>query len=682
MKPGLRRPAMRQKGFLLATVMLGAFLVRPALANYKVVNGPEDFYFGHVSYAEIKNDGKDPLVFREGQARPETAVLNLPLGPGDTVRTSDSRRCEIQFDNGTIVRLDLNTELKIETILAQSLSSSKKLSNLLLAKGRVYVMYNRYNSRELFQVITPGAAVKLDRNTVVFIAVAGEGETDVQVERGKVNLLYGPDEANLAKKTIRSGQRIVVSADNQVRPEEPVTLSDFRAWNETVNADFKTLHEDNFLPKPVQKLSPAVVDWAERYGYWYGEWLWHDLYGYVWRPTYNDYYPWGGWTPYYYGSWTSYQNQMFWIPNEPWGWVPYHLGLWMWDKNRGWLWIPGSAFAPAWAVWDFYFGSYLWRPMFLFDWYYGSSYLSGYYYGWGGTGYYQPIPPSPGVPAPNILTSIRKDQLKKKDAPPLPLPKEMKKAYKLAVAALERGDERVLSSLRAIPRRSATLRRGDLAQPRMMEKIINLEQFVNGLESLPPSEKMSPAAKQENVARDALRNFQRARILSELKARTVSPPAQAKAPAPAAPTETRFAPGRVAPPSHAVAPEARGSALRSHDFQPGRLSSPAASPSRFRDWNPDIKTASRLGVNISYSSRTNEVRCPQLGLSSTIASHGIRLTGHGVSGTSGAAGGSVSGSSSGSSGSGSGSGSPGSHSSGSSGSRGSSGGSKGGAKKN
>ncbi len=674
---------MRQKGFFLATVILGALLVRPALANYKVVNGPKDFYFGHVSYAEIKNDGKDPLVFREGQARPETAILNLPLGPGDTIRTSEIRRCEIQFDNGTIVRLDLNTELKIETILAQSLSSSKELSNLVLARGQVCVMYNRYNSRELFQVMTPGAAVKLNHNTVVFIALTGEGETDVQVERGKVSLLYGPDEARLEKATIKSNQRVIVSTNSQVRSEEPVILSDFKAWNESVNAHFKALHEDNFLPKPVQKLSPAVVDWAERYGYWYGEWLWHDLYGYVWRPTYNDYYPWGGWTPYYYGSWTSYQNQMFWIPSEPWGWVPYHLGLWMWDKNRGWLWIPGSAFAPAWAVWDFYFGSYLWRPMFLFDWYYGSSYLSGFYYGWGDGGYYGPILPSSGRPAaPNVLTRIRKDQLKKKDASPLPLPKEMKKAYKLAVAALERGDDRVLSSLREIPRQSATLRKGDLTQPRMEQKIINLEQFLKGLESVPRSEKAAPAAKQENVSREALRNIQRARILSELKARTTSHPNQAKEPAFGAPSETHFAPGRVAPPSRPAAPEAAGSVLRSYDLQPGRLSSPAAPPSRFRDWNPDIKTASRLGVGISYSSRTNEVRCPQLGLSSTIASHGLRLTGHGVRGASGSGGGSFSGSSSGSSGSGSGSGSPAAHSSGSSGSRGSGGGSAGGAKKN
>jgi hypothetical protein len=37
---------------------------------------------------------------------------------------------------------------------------------------------------------------------------------------------------------------------------------------------------------------------------------------------------------------------------------------------------------------------------------------------------------------------------------------------------------------------------------------------------------------------------------------------------------------------------------------------------RFIDWNPDLRVARTLGVRIEYSSRTNEVRCPELRLSS------------------------------------------------------------------
>jgi len=35
-----------------------------------------------------------------------------------------------------------------------------------------------------------------------------------------------------------------------------------------------------------------------------------------------------------------------------------------------------------------------------------------------------------------------------------------------------------------------------------------------------------------------------------------------------------------------------------------------------RDWNPDAGVARRAGVSLSYSSKTNEIKCPELGLSS------------------------------------------------------------------
>lgn len=624
---------MKQKGFILSLLVLSFLLALPAFSGYKVVNGPKDFYFGHISYSEIKNDGKDPLVFREGQTRPEVAILNLPLGPGDTIKTSDGRRCEIQFDNGTVIRLDFNTDLKIETILAQSLSTAKKLSNLLLGKGQVYVMYNKHNSLEIFQVITPSAAVKLDHNAVALIKLTEEGNTDIQVERGKVNLLYGPDKSHAYQAKIEQKQRFIVSGDSRARPAEYALLSDFKSWNESINENFMALHEGSFLPKPIQNLPQAVFYFAQNFGNLYGQWVWHDLYGYVWRPYYNDYYPWGNWSPYIYGKWAGYQSQLFWIPSEPWGWVPYHLGIWMWDKNKGWLWLPGSAFAPAWAVWDFYLGHYFWRPWTLFDWYYGPTYISGFYYAGYQDYYYQPGPGQPIPPGQipdKTLHSIRKDQLKKKDAPPLPLPKEMKKAYELTVAALKRGDESVLASLQNIPRQAAIVKRGDLTSPRIQERIIGFEQFSKQRESLSPSERTTSPAKPQDVSRDALRNIQRSRVISELEARTVPSPNKQNEPGAVHLQDTHFKPGQITPPSRFE--ESKGA---EKNYSPGPV--PGASLSqpsfRFRDWNPDVKTALRLGIEISYSSRTNEISCPQLGFSSRNVSQGLRLTEHGLSGS-------------------------------------------------
>jgi len=608
---------MKQKGFWLGFLALLTLSMPAAISGGQ---DPGEMYFGHISYLEPDSGGKAPLVFREGRSIPEPAVLNLPLGPGDMIQTLDGPRCEIQFDNGTIVRLDTNTKLKIETVLARSLSTAKRVSNLLLAQGQVYVMHKKYDSLEIFQVLTPHAAVKLSHNAVALIQLPKEWQTAVQVERGKADLLYGPDQSQVQRKKVEAQRRIVVSGDpyNVVESAEYVANSDFQAWNESINENFNAFHEENLLPKPVQNLPRAVFYFAQRFGNMYGEWLWHDLYGYVWRPYFNDYYPWGTWAPYIYGNWESYRGQLFWIPGEPWGWVPYHLGLWMWDKNKGWVWMPGSMFAPAWAVWDFYSGYYSWRPWFLWDWMYLDSY-STYGAFWGdywATGYYGPEV----RPTSNVVTTIRKDQLKRKNNPALPLPKEMKKALNAAMNALKKGDENALASLREVSRHSVFLRKEELASGGWQEKAVGLDQLLKAHKGEGLPERTERLRSSLSVSAEVLRTIDRRQLIGEIQLRLSPAKSDLINQAPALARDFQFNPGRME----------RADALRIDRGGDGavhpRQASPSGQPSlRFRDWNPDIRTGIHLGVDIRYDSRRNEVVAPQLGLHSSDVGPRMRL---------------------------------------------------------
>ncbi|HEX2695344.1 MAG TPA: FecR family protein, partial [Acidobacteriota bacterium] len=466
--------------------MLSAILAA-ASDNYRMAGGSGDFYFGHISYTEAKSDGNDPTIRREGAVVPEPATLNTPVGPGDVIRTTDARRCEVQFDSGTIVRLDVNTELKIETILAGSLSADTGLSNLTLGTGRVYVMFKKYDDREMFQVMTPNAAVKLKHDSVAVIAVPGDGPTEVRVKAGKASVLFGIDVTHSKTRTVKKLGRLVVLADGRFEESGYPADTAFETWNEGINANFLELHKGlSPLPKPVRKLPRAVFDFAQRFGNTNGEWLWDDLYGYVWRPFLNDgRYPWGNWSPYVYGRWAEVGNSMFWVPEEPWGWVPYHLGLWQWDRKHGWVWLPGSLFAPAWAAWDFFEGYFAWRPWTLFDWYFqggslGLAYASGFY-SQGGTWYYdghEDFTMPDHVTPP--LTRIRKDQLKKGEAPGVPIPKEMKKAYGNVVTAMGRKDGRLIESLKGVPDRFVFVARGDLNAGRLHDKVLTWDKVRAG----------------------------------------------------------------------------------------------------------------------------------------------------------------------------------------------------------
>jgi len=601
-------------------------------SHYKYAPSPKtDIYFGHISYAEIKHDGKDPVIIREGDELAKVAVLNFPLLPGDIIRTTDSRRCEIQFDTGTIIRLDLDTELKIETILAKSLSSQKKISNLLLNKGEIYIMYKRYSIPELFQVMTPNASVKMKHKTVAMINAREDGSTDIQVKRGKVYVVYGPDEKNTDEKKVNKSSRLTISKDHRPLQEEYEQDVDFEMWNEWINENFEELHKGvSPVPKPVKKFSPAVLYFAQKYSNMYGEWVWDDFYGYVWRPHYNDYYPWGSWQPYFFGQWREVNGQLFWVPAESWGWVPYHLGLWVWNEKRGWLWIPGSAFAPSWAMWDFHMGYYRWRPWSLWDWfpytgYYGSyygSYFYPYYDEFYPYYYYSRIPSDPDEDGKEILRAIRKDQLKKKQTIQYTLPKEMKKAYRNLITALKKGDKRVFESLRKIPEHSVVVKKEDLNAERIQEKALNpLEIPV-----LEQKESLSQKSIKDPY-REAVRTYRRNEYAVSFGKKYPMTMSGKKDKGRALQNNS----GRYGVVNMAVDARVRISRQIVGLGKERIASKPRQSGMRFRDWNPDVKVARRAGVSIKYSSRTNEVRCPELGLTSrNVRYMGNRVTRAGV----------------------------------------------------
>ncbi len=596
---------------IFGAILLAAAAGLWAAENYKVANGPKDFYFGHISYIEPTPGGTDPVVLREGGAAPERGVLNLPIGPGDTIRTSGDRRCEIQFDTGTIVRLDVETEVRIETILARSLSSAEELSVLTLGKGRVYVMYKEYDRKEMFQVLTPNAAVKMRPNSVAMLTAAADGTTEAQVNNGRVQVLFGPSEKRLDDRAVRKGERLIVLADHQFQQAAAITGTAFELWNREVNAHFDELHAGlTALPKPIQKLPGAVFYFAQTYGNHYGEWLWDELYGYVWRPYIdNGAYPWG-WSPYYYGRWSYSGGQMFWVPQEPWGWIPYHLGVWQWDKKLGWVWLPGSLFAPAWADWDFFFGYASWRPWSLFDWMYDNPYW-GSDFGYLGDEFAY-LPYWSGGQTPSIVTRkvITKDALKQPSTGSLPIPAELKAVVKKVTSAYEHGDARIREGAAAVPRQLVIVAKGDLTARAINEKALTLDQVATR-GSLPTGQAPARVA---DPRREAARVF-----------RGIDGPAAA--------------PRKIAAPD--MKPIQSGNMTAVPVGPAGRADGPATSPGRavpssvrFRDWNPDLRVARELGVHIEYSSVRNEIRCPELKLTSRDRERpsGLapRMTSHGV----------------------------------------------------
>ena len=95
----------------------------------------------------------------------------------------------------------------------------------------------------------------------------------------------------------------------------------------------------------------------------YGDWLYSDRWGEVWRPMSQDRDR--DWRPYWAGRWVNTDEYGWtWISDEgPWGDIAYHYGRWVFDPDDGWLWIPGYVWSPAWVVWRSSGPDVGWMPM-------------------------------------------------------------------------------------------------------------------------------------------------------------------------------------------------------------------------------------------------------------------------------------------------------------------------------
>jgi hypothetical protein len=553
-------------------------------SHYRYIHRDDaDVYFGHISYCELKQDDLDPRIVRTEGA--EAATVNAPLAPGDRILTPGGRRCEAQFDTGTIVRLDGASGLRIETLLAPALTSRENLTNLELEAGRLRVMYRDYDSSEVFQVLTPNAAVKLSRDAVVDIAIAEDGATRVWVERGRVAVLYGPKAARTQTRKVKAGETVGVLPTHQLEAVAAPASDAFTAWNRDLDERFDDLHRGRSkLPKPVYRYPPAVIHFAEKWSSAYGEWVWTDLQGYAWRPYLSRD---EGWHPYMMGRWTPIRGRLFWVPQEPWGWVPYHLGQWHWDKRSGWVWYPGSLFAPAWVTWTLCDDAFTWQPFGLYDtWYWRDPYRppGSAYYGYGRYGYagyggfgYGPYP-SLGLPgcgyqylpwgrqvmvAYDTSVVVPSPQPTPTPAPaPSPepgddrprLPKDMRALAKQFADRVERGDPDALEAVRRV--------RGE---PRLLERPAR-ERAADGQTRTP------------GAGSDVTPGPPRAR-------EHVGQP----------PPRATWMPGPTDLPSRAV--RVGVGAIR------------GGGEGRFRDWNPDVRAAHQVGGRITYDSARNAVQC-------------------------------------------------------------------------
>jgi hypothetical protein len=104
------------------------------------------------------------------------------------------------------------------------------------------------------------------------------------------------------------------------------------------------------VPSPADTDASALTDFREPLAP-YGVWVDDPTYGTVWVPNrvmigtdFEPYQSGGHWALTAGGEW-------LWVSTYAWGHIAFHYGRWVVLPARGWAWIPGRRYAPAWVVW-------------------------------------------------------------------------------------------------------------------------------------------------------------------------------------------------------------------------------------------------------------------------------------------------------------------------------------------
>ena len=247
------------------------------------------------------------------------AGVNMPLEPGDRIYTGRGGRVEIEFEEGSVLRLAENTDIEILTL-------DEDFVHLRMLLGIASITVE---GGVVFETGTPAAAFITEANGLYRFEVSEDGRSEAIVRKGRLETVNN----NFTRAT-GNNDLIRVYADSR----GPVVSTSNRrdAWDEWTDRR----DADRRVASSARRYIPNNVSIGVSELDRHGRWVYVTNYGWGWVP----YSVASGWAPYSVGRWV-YRPRFgwTWVSYETWGWLPYHYGRWYRDARFGWTWFPGES---------------------------------------------------------------------------------------------------------------------------------------------------------------------------------------------------------------------------------------------------------------------------------------------------------------------------------------------------
>jgi hypothetical protein len=330
-------------------------------------------------------------LLRPGTTEWASASVNTPIEEGFQLLTDKGSFAEVQFENGSAVRVGELSLLKFDQLGLTE--SGDELNRITLDRG--YGTVTAVLEKTAAFELRSGDTTFNPQGKAEFRVDLDQGHTRVEVFKGSVDVSSPESSTTLAKNEVLE---ITTEGAQAATVTQGVQRDDWDAWV----SERDQQEEQSAATQPPAGTAPGapVYGWSDLNQY--GTWSYVDNCGYGWLPNAAS-----NWSPFGFGQWSTYPGFGYtWISYEPWGWLPYHYGAWQLDPTLGWAWCPGNGFLGAGG-----FG-WPWSPAIV-SWYEGPGWI-----GWAplglrpinGTGLHPPRHPV-GLNAVNLNTFVKGDAI-------------------------------------------------------------------------------------------------------------------------------------------------------------------------------------------------------------------------------------------------------------------------------
>ncbi|HEX7288636.1 MAG TPA: DUF6600 domain-containing protein, partial [Candidatus Angelobacter sp.] len=320
----------RNKGVLLVSLFLLSIFLVPAAPAQDEQGYVQDQLSDIVSHARIvRLSHIEGTVQIDNDRGFENATVNMPITEGDRLLARSDGWTEVQFEDGSTVRLAPDTQITFSQLGRNAEGGT--VTAIDLDQGEAEFTVKKPEGSD-FAVTVRNKTIFLRHSGRFRVTATNANPLEIVVWKGDVAVA---DYSTGAEVAVRAKETFVLDPNDmeQYNLEKSAMADDLDEWSQQRDDYLKTYASSggNYTQSPYQYGANDLN--------YYGTYYDVPGYGYLWQPTGLGL----GWDPYTNGYWSwSPIYGYCWVSAYPWGWMPYRYGRWIFLPGRGWMWQPGN----------------------------------------------------------------------------------------------------------------------------------------------------------------------------------------------------------------------------------------------------------------------------------------------------------------------------------------------------